>query len=62
MKSSSHNRQLVLFPGEQIAWESLTEESQQSLYPLLSLLIEQVHDQQRSQHKLANLSSEENHV
>lgn len=48
MTSSSHDRQLVLFPGERIAWETLTEECQQSLYPLLSLLIEQVHDQQRS--------------
>ena len=68
MRSSSHDRQLVLFPDEQIAWETLTEECQQSLCQLLSLLIEHVrvqrqhvHDQQHSQRN-NNSSPEGNHV
>jgi hypothetical protein len=41
MKTESPSRQLQLFPGDLVSWETLTEECQQSVGELLSLLLEQ---------------------
>lgn len=61
MNQTSQTRQLVLFPGEQVAWETLTDECRQSVFQLFSLLIEQVRNQQHQQPQ-TNTSVEENHV
>lgn len=63
MQEPSQDRQLVLFPGEQIAWETLPDTCQHSICQLLSLLIEQVRNQQQQQQQQTQTNStEENHV
>lgn len=59
MNRQSPDRQLVLFPGQRIAWETLTDECRQDLSQLLSLLLEQVCNQQQ-QNQSTNTSVEEN--
>ena len=46
MNTECLSRQLQLFPGDRVPWETLPEECQQSAQELLSLLIEEaVHRQ-----------------
>jgi len=49
MKHEDSARQLYLFPGERIAWETLTTECQHDIRQLLSLLIEQAGCKQQKQ-------------
>jgi hypothetical protein len=56
------DRQLVLFPREQVAWETLTDECQHALSQLLSLLLEQVHNQQQQQAQSTTPVKENPHV
>lgn len=60
MNRQSPDKQLVLFPGQRIVWETLTDECQQDLSQLLSLLLEQVRNQQQNQNQSTSTSTEEN--
>jgi hypothetical protein len=46
MNDASPSRQLQLFPDDDIPWETLPEEIQDSLQQLLSLLLEQAVERQ----------------
>ncbi|MCH8840972.1 MAG: hypothetical protein IH831_09945 [Planctomycetes bacterium] len=61
MNTECLSRQLHLFPGDRVPWETLPEECQQSAQELLSLLIEQV-VLWRLQHTQTSNEGDENHV
>lgn len=60
MKHKDSSRQLCLFPGERIAWETLTSECQQDIRQLLSLLVEHAGCKQQKQSNDDNNSTETN--
>jgi len=63
MNSPHRSRQLQLFSGEQPAWETLPDDCQQSVRQLLSLLVEQVRNQQHQQSQSTNpLTEADPHV
>ena len=61
MKTKWKPRQLQLFPGDLVSWETLTEEYQQSVSELLSLLLEQAVHRQVQQTPITN-QEKDDHV
>ena len=51
MQTESRSRQLVLFPDQLLTWETLSDEVQQSLNKIFSLLLEQALDWHTAEQK-----------
>ena len=51
MQTDSRSRQLILFSDQLLTWETLSDEVQQSLNELFSLLLEQALDWQTAEQK-----------
>lgn len=62
MTDDSRNRQRTFFPDDLLTWATLPNNLQQAVQEILSLMLEQVLEQQATEHPVNQQDSEVHHV